>query len=89
MDNPAFLDTIGWVSFLQGDVDKAITRLKQAMAAIPDDATVHCHLGLAYRKKGETEEARRHLEKEKALALNIPFSAKEQAQNALKELTKP
>lgn len=54
---PQFKDTVGWVSYLQGDYKSAVPMLEDAAAALPDDATIHYHLGMAYVGAGQSEKA--------------------------------
>jgi tetratricopeptide (TPR) repeat protein len=43
-DNPAITDSLGWVYFHLGDLDRALTYLRQAFEAFPD-GEVAAHLG--------------------------------------------
>lgn len=45
---PAFQDTVGWISFLRGDMKTAIENLQSAANGLPGDPTVAYHLGRAY-----------------------------------------
>lgn len=58
---PAFQDTYGWISFLNGNVDEAIRNLEPAAAGLADDALVRYHLGKAYIAAGRLLEARREM----------------------------
>lgn len=44
-DSGAFVDTLGWVYFMQGDYDKALAEIRRAAELIPDDPTILDHLG--------------------------------------------
>ncbi len=65
--NAAYLDSLGWVYFRRGDLEKAEKYLKIAGALEPTDASLAEHLGDLYEKKGEPEKAREHWRR--ALAL--------------------
>jgi predicted Zn-dependent protease len=62
-DNAAFLDTLGWVHFKNGQVDQAIRVLRRAVERDPNAGLHKYHLGLALMKKGEEREARAQLER--------------------------
>jgi tetratricopeptide (TPR) repeat protein len=55
-DNPAFLDSMGWVYFRQGKYTEAQGLLERALEHMADP-TVHDHLGDVYAKQGRTKEA--------------------------------
>lgn len=54
---PQFKDTLGWVSYRQGDYQGAVPLLEEAASALPDQAVVHYHLGMGYIAKGEPAKA--------------------------------
>ncbi len=56
-DNPAFLDSLGWVRFRRGDVDGAIPHLERAYRIFPD-AEIAAHWGEALWQQGKQGEAR-------------------------------
>ncbi|MHB8473051.1 MAG: tetratricopeptide repeat protein [Gammaproteobacteria bacterium] len=60
-NQPALIDTLGWVYFKLGDVDRAIVLLKKATTAAPSAAVLHYHLGMAYYKKGDKTAAKDEL----------------------------
>lgn len=57
-NDPAILDSLGWVSYREGNLDQAERLLRQALAAFAD-AEVAAHLGEVLWSKGEQREARR------------------------------
>ncbi len=61
-DNPAVMDTVGWILVEKGDLEKALPLLREAAKALPDLAEVQYHYGTALARKGETVEARRILQ---------------------------
>lgn len=56
-DNPAFLDSLGWVRFRRGDVDGAISHLERAYRIYPDPE-IASHWGEALWVSGKQAEAR-------------------------------
>lgn len=52
------LDSLGWLHFRKGELDKARTYLERAARGSFGDAEVYFHLGQVYEKQGETEKAR-------------------------------
>ena len=57
-NQPALIDSLGWVEFRQGKLDDALGHLRKAYAAFPD-AEIAAHLGEVLWKSGQTDEARR------------------------------
>src|SRR5262249_32962707 len=54
---PQFKDTVGWITYLQGDYKAAVPLLEEAAKALPNRAIVLYHLGMSYLAVGETEKA--------------------------------
>ncbi len=54
---PQFKDTLGWISYRQGDINAAVAQLEDAAVALPDVALVHYHLGMAYVAVGQNAKA--------------------------------
>jgi tetratricopeptide (TPR) repeat protein len=61
--NGAYLDSLGWAYFKQGNYGKAEEYLLKAVARIGDDATIQEHLGDLYQKTGRLRLAAMHWEK--------------------------
>ena len=55
--NPAYLDSLGWAHFRQNQLDKAATELREVLARISNDPTIHDHLAEVYFKQGKFREA--------------------------------
>ena len=51
--NGAYIDSLGWVYFRQGNLDMAEKYLTDAAHLLPRDATVHEHLGDVFAKRGD------------------------------------
>lgn len=56
-DSGAFVDTLGWIYYMQGDYDAALNEIERAVSMLPDDATVIDHLGDVLLKLGEVDQA--------------------------------
>ena len=54
---PQFKDTLGWVSYRQGDYKAALPLLETAATALPGLPLVHYHLGMTYVAVGQTGKA--------------------------------
>ncbi len=54
----AITDSLGWGHYLNGEYDKAVALLEQAVEGALSDVTINEHLGDAYWKVGRTIEAR-------------------------------
>lgn len=57
-NDPQIVDSMGWVTYLLGDYNNAVTYLEQAVSILPADATVNDHLGDVYWRLGRKTEAR-------------------------------
>jgi putative PEP-CTERM system TPR-repeat lipoprotein len=83
-DNPAIMDTLGWILVQQGKVDRAVPLLRKALAGAPQSAEIRYHLAAALAKSGDKANARKELEQ--ALASTAPFSQRDEANALLKQL---
>ena len=54
---PQFKDTIGWVSYRQGDYKAATPLLEEAAAALPGQPLIRYHLGMSYMAAGAPDKA--------------------------------
>jgi tetratricopeptide (TPR) repeat protein len=81
---PHFQDTYGWVQFLNGNYDEAVSALRVAAEALPNNPLVRYHLGRAYAATGETALAREELEA--ALSIQPDFPKAQSARQALDEI---
>ncbi|MGB5830508.1 MAG: tetratricopeptide repeat protein, partial [Thiohalocapsa sp.] len=60
-DQAAFLDTAGWVQYLSGNYDGAVSLLEKARDSADPTPERQYHLGMAYLKVGRTDEGKRLL----------------------------
>lgn len=58
-DTGAFLDSLGWVYFRRGELQRAVTTLERAAALAPEEPVILEHLGDAYRATARADEAAR------------------------------
>ena len=65
-DNPALLDTLGWLYYRNQDYLSAVTALDRALTLAPDRAPSRARLGMALYRSGQHERA--VVELDKALA---------------------
>lgn len=77
-ENVSVLDTIGWIHFLQGDLDKAVRHLEKANElASGKHPDVLFHLAALAAQREEKAKASRLIEQ--ALELSMPFASREDA----------
>jgi len=69
-NNAAFLDTLGWIYYMQGRYEEALEQLKTANGLMEDDPTIWEHLGDAYQKLGNPDAAQENWKKALDLAPN-------------------
>ena len=84
-DNPAFLDTLGWVHYRLGNYDEAIPLMEKAVDAAGKVAVLRYHLGMGYIAVDKPALAKEQLE----LALakeDVNFTGNDDARAALAEL---
>jgi len=80
-ENPAILDTLGWVYYRRGEVNQAIEWLDKAHVGNAVSPVINFHLGMAYNKTGNSEKAREHLRI--ALASKGSFPGKDEAEKTM------
>lgn len=84
-NNPAFLDTAGWVQYQLGNYPQALSLLGAAVDNGGKSAVYQYHLGMAYLKNNLQDQAREHL----LLALadeKEQYPGRDEAQKALDSL---
>jgi tetratricopeptide (TPR) repeat protein len=84
-NDPAILDTLGWVHFRRGDLKQARVLIEQALAAAGDSALMSYHYGAVLLKAGDEEDARRKLEK--ALEGDSDFPGRAEAEKMLRDMS--
>ena len=83
-NNPAILDTYGWLLTQSGQPAKGLDHLRRAVSQAPDVAEIRWHLAATLAKSGDNARARQELER--LLASGVAFPQEKEAQNMLKQL---
>ena len=55
--NGAFLDSMGWIHFRNGNLEQALDYMIQAVNVLPDDPVILEHLGMVLKAQGKPAEA--------------------------------
>lgn len=83
-ENPAVIDTLGWIYLEQGQLARALPLLQKASALAPNAGEIHYHLAMVLVRSGDKRGARRELEK--ALAAPSQFARRAEAKALLATL---
>ncbi len=83
-NDPGVADTLGWLYYKKGAYLKAIALLRESADKLPDNATVHYHLGMALYKNSDAPAAKQALKR--ALALDPHFPGRDEATQVLAAL---
>jgi len=78
-ENPAYLDSLGWVHYRLGSIEEAEFWLRRAIEVNDGDGTLLAHLGEVLLANGEIEEGSRYLR----LALGLGCESPEHVQSLL------
>ncbi|MDD4913630.1 MAG: tetratricopeptide repeat protein [Methylococcales bacterium] len=62
-NNPALMDTVGWIAYKQGNYSKARDILSKVLEIEPRALLTHYHLGMTYAKLNDSANAIEHLQK--------------------------
>jgi cytochrome c-type biogenesis protein CcmH/NrfG len=83
-DNPAVLDTSGWILVHSGQTEKGLARLRQALSKAPGNAEIQYHLAAALFMAGDQARAKGELQR--LLASGVSFPQEADARALLKQL---
>ncbi|MGB5896244.1 MAG: tetratricopeptide repeat protein, partial [Ignavibacteriaceae bacterium] len=83
-EEPAVLDTLGWIYYQMGDVNPALDLIEKALAGDPENPALNYHMGMVLYKTGRTDEAREKLGR--ALEGGESFPWREEAEKVMKKL---
>lgn len=78
------LDTLGWVLYRQGQIDQALTYIRQAQGKDPEKSVLNYHLGKVLYDQGRTDQAKEFLQV--ALSGKEQFSGRDDAQKTLESI---
>jgi putative PEP-CTERM system TPR-repeat lipoprotein len=82
-DNPAVLDTLGWILANKGDAKRAVALLRKAVAGAPNAPGIRYHLAVALGKAGDNKGAKAELE---TALKGGQFAEQDQARALLRQL---
>lgn len=85
-DQPAIMDTLGWILLDDGQVARAADLLRQASAAAPDNPDIAYHYAAALHRKGEAVAAKEVLQA--VLESDKAFANKAEAETLFRELSR-
>jgi putative PEP-CTERM system TPR-repeat lipoprotein len=83
-NNPAILDTLGWILVEQGNTGRGLPLLQQAVSQAPEAVAIRYHLASGLAKSGNKPQARKELEQ--LLATGKHFSDIDEARALLKQI---
>lgn len=83
-DNPATLDTLGYILVEQGNTTRGLPLLQKATSLAPEAAEIRYHLALGFIKSGDKAMARKELEQ--LLASGKNFSKIDEVRALMKQL---
>lgn len=85
-DNPAVVDTLGWLLVESGDPGRGLSLLQQAIAKAPHVSEIRYHLAVGLHKMGRNSEAKSELKR--ALDAGSEFTEVGEARALLGKLEK-
>lgn len=77
-------DTLGWIYYKKGLSSMAIESLTSSVQKQPENPSYNYHLALAHHQNGNTDEARKYLQK--ALKSNANFAGADEAKKLLESM---
>lgn len=84
-DLPNTADTLAWAYYHKGAYSSAIDLLQEAVKKVPQNATYHYHLGMAYWKNNDKANAKQHLSR--VLQLNPTYAQAPEIKQLLAQLS--
>ena len=83
-NNPAYLDTLGWIYYKLGEFDKAVPVLEKVVDKVKNIPIFQYHMGMAYFKTNNKDAAKVYLNK--ALEGGKKFQGRDEAEQVIKNL---
>ena len=88
-ENPAYLDTLGWIYYMQGRYQEALTKLTAASQLLQTEADIWEHIGETYLKLGDLRAAVEHWKKALEISPNEPRLIERIEQNQISSKNSP
>jgi tetratricopeptide (TPR) repeat protein len=85
-NQPALLDTLGWIHYRLGEYDEAAEVLSGVVVEAPDVPVFRYHLGMTYYKQGDNRAARDILSK--TVAEEYTYAGVDEARRVYEEISK-
>jgi tetratricopeptide (TPR) repeat protein len=82
-DSAMVADTLGWIYFKMGDLDRAYDYVRTALEKMPDHNSINYHMGMILDSQGKVSEAKAYFEK--SLRSDTDFPGADQARTKLNE----
>jgi putative PEP-CTERM system TPR-repeat lipoprotein len=83
-DNPAILDTLGWILIEQGNTARGLPLLQKAVSRAPEVEEIRYHFAAGLAKSGDKAKARTELET--LMSSGRSFPSREEARALLKQM---
>ncbi len=83
-EDPAVLDTLGWVYFKMDDHPMALRFLGRAASKAPENGTINYHMAMASLKGGKSDQAKEYFRK--AAESKEDFDGKEEAKKMIEKM---
>jgi putative PEP-CTERM system TPR-repeat lipoprotein len=83
-DDLAALDTLGWLHYKSGNLDRAFDILTKILIKKPESPVINYHLGMVFLKQEKLQQAKSALEK--AVSPGLKFHGLDEAQSSLERL---
>ena len=83
-DNPAIMDTLGWILIEQGNTGRGLPLLQKAVSGAPEAGEIRYHFAAGLVKAGDNAKARKELET--LLSSGKSFPSREKAGTLLKQI---
>lgn len=83
-DNPAIMDTLGWILVQQGNPQRGLPLIQKAYSKQPDDPSLHYHLAAALARSGDHAHAIAELDR--LFSGGVQFPEEQEARALLQQL---
>jgi tetratricopeptide (TPR) repeat protein len=83
-ENGSITDTLAWILFNEGELERALSLLERAVEQSPDDPEIQFHLATVLRSTGNATRAKSIVDE--LLESGVPFPSRERAKELAKSL---